>query len=73
MPMKENVILWILWGLTTLALLLAAFFLAINTSLAQGYGPAANEGYCVGVAPEYCPYEWTFYEERWIYTSKPKL
>ena len=36
----------------------------------ESWGPTANEGYCIGVAPENCPYEWTFYEGRWRYTPR---
>jgi hypothetical protein len=27
----------------------------------------ANEGYCVGVAPENCFYGWSFNEGRWVF------
>lgn len=29
--------------------------------------PAANEGYCVGINPENCPYTWTQENGRWRY------
>jgi len=35
-------------------------------------GPAANESYCVGVAPEDCPYAWTLYNNIWYYSPWKK-
>jgi hypothetical protein len=34
--------------------------------------PEANEGYCVGIAPENCPYAWAQNEGRWTYKGVPQ-
>jgi len=33
--------------------------------------PQANEGYCVGVNPENCPYHWALDGNRWYYDGIP--
>jgi hypothetical protein len=29
-------------------------------------GPPADEGYCIAITPENCPYDWTYDQGRWL-------
>jgi hypothetical protein len=42
--------------------------LLILLALALAEAPPAGASYCYEVAPEDCPYPWTFWEGRWVYS-----
>ena len=49
------------------------FVLMITMAASAAFaGPEANEGYCIGIAPEDCPYAWAQNQGRWTYESVPQ-
>jgi hypothetical protein len=51
---------------------LALILAIIVTAVPAFAGPEANEGYCIGVAPEDCPHAWTQNNGRWTYRGVPQ-
>ena len=47
---------------------LIALALAALPISGGAFSPPAEASYCIGVEPAYCPYAWTYWEGRWVYS-----
>ena len=46
--------------------------IVLAMTMAPAFGPEVTESYCVGIAPENCPYSWTLNDGRWWRDGNPQ-
>jgi len=59
---------WFMLGVAVVTLWAIFSFLFAMMAKAGEAAPPAGASYCYEVAPEDCPYPWTFWEGRWVYS-----